>query len=296
MVMRADGVAWVNMGDSYATGAGKVVNHPGGGKQGTGWRGTRGGHEGKHGYSEDQRGTGAITQPNRLPIDGLKPKDLCGMPWRLAFALQADGWYLRQDIIWAKPNPMPESVTDRCTKSHEYIFLLSKSERYYYDARAIQEPFTESSIARLAQPNLEQQAGSDRAPGKTNGPMKACGPSSYRGSTFTKGKSAAVKPTVSQGERTEAEGRNKRSVWSVATQPFKEAHFATFPPALIEPCILAGCPPGGTVLDPFFGAGTTGLVSDRLQRHCIGIELNANYIDMARKRINGETPLFAAAE
>lgn len=271
-VLRDDGTAWVNMGDSYCA-------HPGQRKP-------------TDSVGEKQETNAGSNTVGSRHADGYKPKDLMGMPWMLAFALRADGWWLRQDIIWSKPNPMPESVTDRCTKSHEYIFLLSKAARYYYDARAIQEPFTESSLARLAQPNLEQQAGSDRVPGKTNGPMKACGPSSYRGSTFTKGKSAAVKPTVDQGERTEAEGRNKRSVWTVATQPFKEAHFATFPPTLIEPCILAGCPPGGTVLDPFCGAGTTGLVSDRLQRNCIGIELNPAYAAMAKNRINGDAPLF----
>jgi DNA modification methylase len=270
-VLRADGTLWVNMGDSYAN-DGKWGGHTGG----------------KH-----------VSALHCSPIGrnkrytGLKPKDLIGIPWRLAFALQDAGWYLRQDIIWSKPNPMPESVRDRCTKAHEYIFLLSKSEKYYYDQEAIMEPFAETSIARLEQPALEQQEGSDRVPGKTNGNTKAWGPSSYRGSSFTKGKTGEVKPTVGQRERQEAAGRNKRSVWTVTTQPFKEAHFATFPPKLIEPCILAGCPVGGTVLDPFGGAGTTGLVSDRLQRNAILIELNPEYAAMARKRIEGDSPLFA---
>jgi DNA modification methylase len=157
----------------------------------------------------------------------------------LAFALRADGWWLRQDIVWSKPNPMPESVTDRCTKAHEYLFLLSKSERYWFDAAAIAEPMT----------------GAPHAPGNT---------------------------------------RNKRSVWTVASEPYSEAHFATFPPALIEPCILAGCPKGGAVLDPFFGAGTTGLVADRLGRDCIGIELNPAYAEMARRRIKDDAPLLAS--
>jgi len=194
----------------------------------------------------------------------MKPKDLIGIPWRVAFALQADGWYLRQDIIWSKPNPMPESVTDRCTKAHEYLFLLSKSARYHYDAEAIAEALTESSISRLAQ-DVDSQQGSDRVPGKTNGTMKAVG----------------------------GETRNRRSVWTVATQPFKEAHFATFPPDLIEPCIKAGCPKGGTVLDPFGGAGTTGLVADRLQRDAILIELNPAYCTLAADRITDDAPLFA---
>ena len=168
------------------------------------------------------------------------------------------GWYLRQDLIWKKPNPMPESVRDRCTKSHEYIFLLAKSERYFFDADAIAEP----------------------AKG-------------WNGSSFTDARDAAVKRGLGQGERTERDIRNKRSVWTVTTQPFKEAHFATFPPALIEPCILAGCPEGGTVLDPFGGAGTTGLVADRRGRDAVLIELNPQYADMAERRILGDAPLFA---
>ena len=199
---------------------------------------------------------------------GNKPKDLIGIPWRVAFALQADGWWLRQDIIWSKPNPMPESVTDRCTKAHEYLFLLSKSARYHFDADAIKEPMTASSATRLSQPGLAEQKGSDRVPGKTNGAMKAVG----------------------------GDTRNKRSVWTVATQPFSEAHFATFPPALIEPCILAGCPKGGTVLDPFGGAGTTGVVADRLGRDAILIELNPDYIKIAEKRLSGDAGMFVDLE
>jgi len=314
-VLRDDGTLWLNLGDSYNA-----------------YNGNAGPSSGFSAGSAADTQRPKLASGHGLRTNSLKPKDLVGIPWRVAFALQADGWYLRQDIIWAKPNPMPESVRDRCTKAHEYLFLLAKSERYYFDAEAIQEPFAESSIARLEQPGLEQQAGSDRVPGKTNGPMKAVGrhlpgnkthkgttayeqgaeehrtkaglvayaerqraaaPASYRGSTFTKGKTASVKPTVGQGDRVEAAGRNKRSVWTVTTQPFKEAHFATFPPALIEPCILAGCPEGGTVLDPFGGAGTTGLVADRLGRNAILIELNPSYAEMARKRITGDAPLFA---
>lgn len=242
-VLRDDGTLWLNLGDSYAN-DGK-------------WGGSSGGKHVSALHGNSGIGRGKVTT-------GLKPKDLIGIPWRVAFALQADGWYLRQDIIWSKPNPMPESVTDRCTKAHEYLFLLSKSSRYYFDASAIAErsvtndprrPYT-SQGAKELDGRDEWQSGELRA-----------------GDDFTK--------------------RNRRSVWTVPTQPLKEAHFATFPPALIEPCILAGCPKGGTVLDPFGGAGTTGLVADRLQRNAVLIELNPEYLEIARRRINGDAPLFA---
>jgi DNA modification methylase len=275
-VLRGDGTLWLNLGDSYA--GGSIANS------------TRPGNPDKNGGASNRNGLGAVS--------GLKPKDLCGIPWRVAFALQADGWWLRQDIIWSKPNPMPESVTDRCTKAHEYLFLLTKSERYYFDAAAIAEPVTDSTIERLSQPTLEQQEGSWRVPGKTNGPMKAKWP---------KGRSSGNKShkyvTDDEAHRTKAglmkiagrayPTRNRRSVWEVATQPFSEAHFATFPPALIEPCIKAGCPAGGTVLDPFGGAGTTGLVADRLGRNAILIELNPEYAAMADWRINADAGMFA---
>jgi len=230
-VLRSDGTCWVNMGDSYNTGTSSPSKESA---------------DVKHGQWANSVHLGR----RRANVSGLKVKDLCGIPWRLAFALQDDGWWLRQDIIWAKPNPMPESVTDRCTKSHEYVFLLTKSERYYYDHEAIKEPVTQSTTARLSQ-DVE---GQDLGAGDT---------------------------------------RNKRSVWTVATQPYAEAHFATYPPKLIEPCILAGCPKGGVVLDPFFGSGTTGLVADRLGRDCIGIELNPAYAVIARNRIKDDAPLFA---
>ena len=201
------------------------------------------------------------------PDDGMKPKDLIGIPWRVAFALQADGWYLRQDIIWHKPNPMPESVRDRCTKAHEYIFLLSKSERYFFDSEAVMEPVASSTIERLSQPTLPQQEGSTRVPGKTNGNMKAVG-------------------------RTDK--RNRRSVWTVATRPYKGAHFATFPPALIEPCILAGSRPGDIVLDPFMGSGTTASVALQHGRQYLGCELNPAYQPLQDARIaDAVGPLFA---
>ena len=193
----------------------------------------------------------------------LPNKQLGGMPWQVAFALQTDGWILRQDIIWHKPNPMPESVQDRCTKAHEYIFLLSKNPKYYFDNEAIKEDSSESSKSRLNQ-DIKNQTGSDRVPGKKNGNMKAVG---------------GLK-------------RNKRSVWTVTTKPFKGAHFATFPYDLIEPCVLAGCPEGGTVLDPFGGAGTTALVANNHNRNAILIELNKDYIDLATERLNKECGMF----
>lgn len=246
-VLADDGTLWLNIGDSYA--ANRSYQVPS----------TKGGT--KHSYSQAVGGKGSV-----IP-DGLKAKDLIGIPWMLAFALRADGWYLRQDIIWHKPNPMPESVRDRCTKAHEYVFLLSKSERYYFDGEAIMEPVAASTVERLSQPTLQQQEGSCRVPGKTNGNMKAVG-------------------------RTDK--RNRRSVWTVATQPYKGAHFATFPPALIEPCILAGSRPGDIVLDPFMGSGTTAAVALQHGRQYLGCELNPAYQPLQEARIaNAVGPLFA---
>lgn len=266
-----DGTLWLNLGDSYARTGGTDVNITSTGNVGSTLR--------------------TLEQlPNRKQKTpaGMKQKDLIGIPWRVAFALQDWGWYLRQDIIWAKPNPMPESVTDRCTKSHEYLFLLSKSPKYYFDQNAIAEPLASSSVDRLSQPNLANQPGSDRVPGKTNGNMKAVGkrrsgnkerkPISARGCPENTGSN------VCGSVPWEGSTRNKRSVWTVATQPYKGAHFATFPPALIEPCILAGCRSGDIVLDPFFGSGTTGQVCNSLGRKYIGIELNPEYEKLQRER------------
>lgn len=219
-VLRDDGTIWVNLGDSYAGSRGAQSRE----------------HAGKHAPNVSALKAAQI-RTGLLRTPGLKPKDLVGIPWLVAFALRADGWYLRSDIIWAKRNPMPESVTDRPTKAHEYIFLLAKSARYYYDAAAIREPCS----ARK-------------------------------------------------------DGANKRTVWSVATHPFAGAHFATFPPALITPCILAGCPVGGTVLDPFAGIGTTGMVALRHGRSFIGCELNPAYALMAKDRIDGDAALFNMVE
>ena len=240
-VLRNDGTLWLNLGDSY-------------------------GHGTSAGRQKGDALLGDSTADARtMARNGLKAKDLIGIPWRVAFALQADGWYLRQDIVWAKSNAMPESVTDRCTKAHEYIFLLAKSARYHYDSDAIKEA------------SVTGDARKPYAPGQVDN--RGNGHDRNGGSTRT---------TEDAGE-----WRNKRSVWNVPTKPFKGAHFATFPPALIEPCILAGCPVGGTVLDPFGGAGTTGLVADLHGRDAILIELNPEYADMARKRITNDSPLFA---
>lgn len=242
-VLKDDGTLWLNIGDSYNSSPGKrKIGDAIGGKQ--------------------QTNSGSNTAPSRY-VEGLKPKDLIGIPWMLAFALRADGWFLRQDIIWSKPNPMPESVTDRCTKAHEYIFLLSKSAKYYFDAESIKQPISDASVQRLSQ-NVEGQVGSARVPGKTNGTMKAVG----------------------------QDKANKRSVWNVTTKPFREAHFATFPPELIVDCIKAGSPIGGLVLDPFMGAGTTGLVAKKLSRHYIGFEINPAYIAIAEARLKKELGLF----
>jgi len=191
----------------------------------------------------------------------LKPKDLVGIPWRVAFALQADGWWLRSDIIWSKPNPMPESITDRPTRAHEYIFLLAKNERYFYDAAA---------IAEVSVCDHDSGNGYSRPEQLSRG-----------GHGQSDGWRAAANPT-----------RNKRSVWTATTKPYPEAHFATYPPDLIEPCVLAGCPESGTVLDPFAGSGTTGMVALRASRRFVGIELNPEYVDLARARILGDAPLF----
>lgn len=240
-VLRDDGTLWLNLGDSYA-GSGK-------GRNGDGTPNV-------DPLSKQSTSVGTIIgNLIKSQAPDCKPKDLIGIPWMVAFALRADGWYLRQDIIWHKPNPMPESVQDRCTKAHEYIFLLSKSPRYYFDAASI-----------------EEDAKWERWGNQTEN-KKHVGTAGHLG-----GKTIAELPIRDK--------KNRRSVWTVATKPFKGAHFATFPPDLIEPCILAGCPEGGTVLDPFGGAGTTGLVANKHKRDAILIELNADYVDIINNRVN----------
>ncbi len=315
-----DGTLWLNIGDSYA-GSGRGGNPTEetstleGGQSSQRASMVKRGSRLPAGLHENARQAGSIGRAWVAATDGLKQKDLCMIPARLALALQADGWYLRQDIIWHKPNPMPESVTDRCTKSHEYIFLLSKSARYYYNADAIKEKASENTNPRRAGNGYKTPDGWDtskgsgghgsfhkegREKGTTGYKQKT---SSWKGSEFNKGKTADHQPGRSQKNRKYdpgagnknnesfdaamaimPENRNKRSVWTVATQPYSGAHFATFPPALIEPCILAGSRPGDIVLDPFFGSGTTGQVAERLGRKWIGIELNPDYVSLAETR------------
>ena len=269
-VLRKDATLWLNLGDSYAGGG-----HGGGGSY-EAERNWRAGNPDKNKGNSNRDGLGRVT--------GAKPKDLLGIPWRVAFAVQADGWYLRQDIIWSKPNPMPESVRDRCTKAHEYLFMLSKSERYHYDADAIAEPALYVGVAG-------QDANGFKNPLRFNGKLAESTKKQDGHTRRHAGFNARLNAAKDRGDCKKT--RNKRTVWEVPTQPFAEAHFATFPPALIEPCILAGCPKGGTVLDPFGGAGTTGLVADRLGRDAILIELNAEYAEMARRRIQNDSPMFA---
>lgn len=243
--LRPEGTCWLNLGDSYST--------P------------------KEGNTETSKNPTRVTDSFKKELPrGMKPKNLVGIPWRVAFALQADGWWLRQDIIWAKPNPMPESVTDRCTKSHEYIFLLTKSSDYYYDHEAIKEDSVdkESYVGRRFRSAKAIVAAHGR-PGNPN--------------TLDKGNEADGKTY---------EKRNKRSVWTVTTKPFAEAHFATFPEALIEPCVKAGCPAGGIILDPFMGAGTTAVVAEKWGRQWVGIELNPKYIEIANNRITKNRTMF----
>jgi len=233
-VLRDDGTVWLNLGDSY-------YNYRSDGKQV------------KQTLASTRQDFPESSPHRSNKIVGLKQKDLIGIPWRVALALQADGWYLRQDIIWHKPNPMPESVKDRCTKAHEYIFLLSKNSKYYYDNDAIKEPAKDWGTR-------------DRSKGKYHNKGTGLTPHTGLEKSY---------PT-----------KNKRSVWTVTTKPFKGAHFAVFPMDLIEPCVLAGCPENGTVLAPFGGAGTTGLVANKNKRNAVLIELNSDYIDIAEDRIH----------
>ena len=247
-VLRDDGTVWLNLGDSYYN-----------------YRPGKGQALSKQSVSNTDQDLPQDCARRGNKIAGLKEKDLVGIPWRVAFALQADGWYLRQDIIWHKPNPMPESVRDRCTKAHEYIFLLSKSPKYYYDNEAIKE----DSI----------YYGKDKRSDKGN--------IRYKGKRSEGSDKLAQDSFVTINEK-----KNKRSVWKVSTKPYKAAHFATFPTELIEPCVLAGCPEGGTVLDPFGGAGTTALAALVHNRKSVLIELNEEYIEIAKERLAPKGHLF----
>jgi DNA modification methylase len=238
-VLRDDGTVWLNLGDSYV---------------GTG-------HKGEHKDPKYSNGRNGQTTALNNKVDGLKSKDLIGIPWRVAFALQEDGWYLRQDIIWAKPNPMPESVKDRCTKSHEYIFLLSKKPKYYFDHVAMKEPATTK-----------------------NGKPRQFGASNQVGTLRN-----------DEGRIFEDTGlRNKRDVWFVPTKPYKGAHFAVYPTALIEPCVLAGSKPNDTVLDIFSGSGTTGVVALQNGRNYIGIEISKDYAELSEQRLTTEVGIFGS--
>lgn len=262
-VLKKDGTLWVNIADSYATGTNatrKQSKNPG-----------VGANNPKAQNSVSRVGT---------PV-GCKTKDLIGIPWMLAFALRDDGWYLRQDIIWAKPNPMPESVRDRCTKSHEYIFMFSKSPRYYYDSEAIQE----DAVSYDKRPSALQRAREKGYSTKDRLYPEAYKKSAPRFGGNKYGDSTDAHHQTKSGNVYEYRPkRNKRDVWTVTTKPYKGAHFATFPPDLIEPCILAGCPQGGVVLDPFGGSGTTGMVAKRHGRDFVLIELNAEYVKLCEER------------
>jgi DNA modification methylase len=272
-VLRNDGTCWLNLGDSY-------VGAPVGSFNG-------GGAILKGRNLDGHKNSGNI---DKTKATGLKPKQLVGIPWRVAFALQADGWYLRSDIIWSKPNPMPESVTDRPTKSHEYLFLLAKSERYYFDHVAVRETPSTGSHGSSTGPNVGAKAA---ATGNHSGslgvtPAQRRWPGIGPKHGTTDNHRSDYEPMVVN------EGRNIRSVWNIATQPYPGAHFATFPPKLVEPCIKAGAPTLGVVLDPFAGSGTVGLVAQSLSRRAVLIDLNPEYIEQQLKR-NAQTPLGLTA-
>lgn len=282
-VLKPSGSLWLNLGDSYA--GARKGGHPSNTSTliGSGSRAPR--------IASRRRDNEPVPRSDRA-LPGLKAKDLIGIPWMVAFALRADGWYLRRDIIWSKPNPMPESTKDRPTTAHEYLFLLTKGPRYFYDALAIAEPLAESTLREISEGYQGQATKDYEGAGVQN-------PSAVKARIIAgKRKNHTVRPCDSKGGN-QGNGtmpyaagptRNKRSVWTIPTRPFKGAHFATFPEALVEPCILAGCPEGGLVLDPFAGSGTVGAVALRHFRRFLGIELNPAYAEMAMRRVSAAVP------
>jgi DNA modification methylase len=302
-VLRPDGTCWVNMGDSYA-GNGAAYSSE------------------KSTLHGRKQGLEMGVKRQKKSGKGLKPKDLVGIPWMLAFALRADGWYLRQDIIWSKPNPMPESVMDRCTKGHEYIFMLTKSKKYYYDAAAIKTPYSQKTLTTFGSEVKGYGDGTGLIASENwansitiRQPKKWLSPSGWdtgegaHGSIHPTGREGIEKTDKQRGhskkhagfndrwdQMTAAEqmsmGANKRSVWTIATRPFKDAHFATFPAELARTCIMAGCPINGIVMDPFAGANTAGIEARKLGRNYIGCELNPKYVKIAIKREKNELGLF----
>ena len=296
-VLKPEGTLWLNLGDTYSAHKDcKSVSDSL--RVGTG--------------SEDanviEKGKSHSRNSKMLKSVGLKNKDLIGIPWMVAFALRSSGWYLRQDIIWSKPNPMPESVRDRCTKSHEYIFLMSKSQKYYYDQEAIKTEIKDDSVKRMLRGVSDNHKNINGAPGQTPHSMnkarenvKKIRPNGISRDRLLDydSKEKQLRPKTVRGgyssehELPEPNGMaNKKSVWTVTTKPFSDAHFATFPEELIVDCIKAGCPEGGIVLDPFMGAGTTAMVARKLNRNYIGFELNPEYIKIAEKRLYKSLGVF----
>ena len=248
-ILRPDGTLWLNISDTYA------------GK----------GNQGEYVDAKNPHGRNGQAVALNYKVEGCKPKDMIGIPWMLAFALRDAGWYLRNDIIWMKENPMPESVKDRCARCYEHIFLFSKSRKYHFDYKAISEPIAPATAQRLKRGISERNKYGIAIPGQAQ--------------------QQTINRPREHGEITEDKInplRNKRDVWIINTVPFKGGHYAAYPPKLVETCLLAGCPEGGIVLDPFMGSGTTGMVAKQLNRHYIGVELNPEYADLALARIGGE--------
>lgn len=300
-VLRNDGTLWLNLGDTYVGGKGGS----GSTDEMTTQKRFENGRTLNRGHQQAFGGKGQLRPSDNMPAMhelGLKRKELIGIPWRVAFALQSQGWYLRSDIIWAKTNCMPESVTDRPTRAHEYLFLLTKSPRYYYDAAAIREPVKESSLARLGRAVGVSHKMVEGAPGQKAhtisaprfGGRKASG---YQRATYS-GKEWIPKMAggaigLDSRKHLQVESANKRSVWAIPTANFDGAHFATFPEELVMPCVLAGSKAGDVILDPFTGSGTTGVVCSKTARHFVGCELNISYGKMACERLSNTQPGFA---